>query len=106
MCFRISLRFGNYALLCHFVGVLELEDEFGARLGEDGRVKRKISRGRTKEKSLREAKSRKEVKKSTPGSSPRRSSSSHLTELGAQGTKVLRIDPIGVDIDPKRVERA
>ena len=42
MSFRISLRFGNYALLCHFVGVLELEDEFGARLGEDGQARRKI----------------------------------------------------------------
>ena len=49
--FRISLRFGNYALLCRFVGVLELEDEFGARLGEDGRARRKISSGRVKEKS-------------------------------------------------------
>ena len=54
MSFRISLRFGNYALLCRFVGILELEDEFGTRLGEDGRVKRKISRGRAKEKSLKE----------------------------------------------------
>ena len=42
MSFRISLRFGNYALLCRFVGVLELEGEFGAKLGEDGRARRKI----------------------------------------------------------------
>ena len=60
MSFRISLRFGNYALLCRFVGVLELEDEFGARLGEDGQARRKIQveepRRRAKEEQNQEEK--------------------------------------------------
>lgn len=51
MSFRISLRFGNYALLCRFVGVLELEEAFGAMLREDGQARRKISSGQAKEKS-------------------------------------------------------
>ena len=49
--FRISLRFGNYAYLCRFVGILKLEDEFGAMLREDGQARRKISSGQAKEKS-------------------------------------------------------
>ena len=60
MSFRISLRFGNYAYLCRFVGVLKLEEAFGARLGEDGRARRKIQveepRRRAKEKQNQEKK--------------------------------------------------
>ena len=51
MSFRISLRFGNYAYLCRFVGILKLEEEFGAMPREDGQARRKISSGRAKEKS-------------------------------------------------------
>ena len=39
--FRISLRFGNYAYLCRFVGVLKLEEEFGVMLREDRQAKEK-----------------------------------------------------------------
>ena len=82
--FRISLRFGNYALLCRFVGISKLESEFGARLREDGQAWRKIQ----EEESRRRAK-RSKIKKRSEETDPKLEPSMKKT--------TLRIDPKGVD---------